>query len=84
MKTFIVCDLGQGETCYAVGKYYQKVKQDICGQFKNPCYFIPVGKILGPLVAIQASHIKEKCLFINTVNRNVDTVFKFINHSEKQ
>lgn len=82
VKTFIVCDLGQGETCYAVGKYYQKVKQDICGQFKNPCYFIPVGKSLGPLVAIQASQIKEKCLFINTVNRNVDIVFKFINHSE--
>ena len=66
VKTFIVCDLGQGETCYAVGKYYQKVKQDICGQFKNPCYFIPVGESLGPLVAIQASQIKEKCLFIKT------------------
>ncbi len=64
------------------GEVLPKVKQDICGQFKNPCYFIPVGKSLGPLVAIQASQIKEKCLFINTVNRNVDTVFKFINHSE--
>lgn len=80
VKTFIVCDLGQGDTCYAVGKYYQKERHDICGPFKNPCYFIPVGK-LGPLVAVQASLIKDKCLFI-TANRNVDYVFKFINRSE--
>ncbi|GAA6110369.1 uncharacterized protein LOC117594389 isoform X1 [Tachysurus ichikawai] len=32
-------------------------------------------KILGP-------QIKEKCLFIKTVNKHVDIVFKFINHSE--
>ena len=81
VKTFILCDLGQGETCYAVGKYYEKEKHDICSRFKNPLYFIPVGKSLGNLVAVQASQIKEKCLFVKT-NRNVNFVFKFINHSE--
>ena len=61
--------------------YYEKEKHDICSRFKNPLYFIPVGKSLGNLVAVQASQIKEKCLFVKT-NRNANFVFKFINHSE--
>ena len=82
VKTYVVCDVGQGETCYALGNYFQKEKHGICSQMKNPDYFIPVEKNLGHLTAIPASQIKAKCVFMKTKKIKVDFVFTFINHNE--
>lgn len=80
IKRFVICQNESGETCYAIGRFYERAKHSLCAS--NPSYFEPVSKRLGHLTGILAAEIKCKCLIIHTEKLKVNYIFRSINQCE--
>lgn len=83
IKTFIICDIGSGTTCYAIGKYFSEARHSFLSGCPNPSHFFAVEKSLGHLTAIPASVINGKCFFVKTARFPVNYILKFVTTVER-
>jgi hypothetical protein len=75
--TFIVADLGSGDSCYAIGRYihaapFQLCRSKVVNLKLN--HIVPVLKIPSALVAVAASDIVGKCVFIASEHFDVNFI----------
>ncbi|XP_055073931.2 uncharacterized protein [Misgurnus anguillicaudatus] len=82
VKTFIVADVGNGSSCYAIGRFFEEGKHSFSASVQNPSHFHPVKKVLCHLTAIHASAIEHKCLFIPLEKHKCDYIMTFLNYYE--
>lgn len=73
VETFVVCDVGCGTNCYAIGRYLRAAQFRFCGSKMNLklSHINPVAKIPSALVAVAASDIVEKCIFVSVAAHDV-------------
>jgi len=68
IDTFVITDLGSGEQCYALGRYLYEVPFKFCSSAATVLklkHLIAVSKVPSALVAIVATDIVKKCVFIS-------------------
>jgi len=78
VSRFIVADLGFGLQCYAIGRYLCRTPFQFCASKKMAClkltHIIPVSKTPSALLAVAATDIAKKCIFISLDCYNVNFV----------
>lgn len=79
IKTFMVTDLGNGSTCYAIGRFFEEGKHSFSSRVQNPTHFHSVKKVLSHLTAVHASTIDHKCLYMPLEQYRCDYVLTFLN-----
>ena len=65
---FVVCDIGCGANCYALGRYLRPAPYHFCGS-KDALklrHITPVHKMPSALTAVPASDIVGKCVFVSS------------------
>ena len=72
--TFLTANLGNGEQCYAIGRYLTEVPFTLCKLKLD--HIIAVSKMPSPLIAVLAEDIERKCIFISLRDHHVDFVCK--------
>jgi hypothetical protein len=71
---YVCMNLGNGNNCYALGRYFRQVPYQICRTSCKLIHIVPVSKVLSALVAIPVTDILCKCKFISASQCDVNLV----------
>ncbi|XP_034153144.1 uncharacterized protein LOC114840948 isoform X1 [Esox lucius] len=80
VKTFMVTDVGNGSTCYAIGRFFEEGKHCFSACVQNPLHFHSVEKVLSHLTAVHASAIEHKCVYMPLEQHRCDYILNFLNY----
>ena len=80
VEKYLVTDLGNGDNCYALGRYLRRVPFQFCSRDLSLKlnHIVPVSKVPSALVAIHVSDIVGKCVFVSASHCDVNFVCKVL------
>lgn len=85
IETFAVVNLGNGEKCYAIGRYMTVIRNSFCNDDVSRITLSHIKRILskfGHLVAVESRAIQRKCVHVHLPRESLNYVCEMPNNVE--